>query len=628
MRCTFVILFFIFGCAKQSDTDNEQITAKVRYYNTKYNEYQRVNINIAQTYIDSIQTLSKKENYVKGMGIATLDKGLLENIKGNFNLAINKNEKALSIFNELKEDTLIAKSLAALGVNYWQKGEIVKSLDFLFKALKINETLDLKSAQAANYNQISMVYQSQNKIPLAEEFANKSMKIIQNLTPELSHISTFHNLANIYGMQGKYKEALRLDSIGLIYCEQLNAEFNKSMFYDNMANCLYYANDWTNAIDYHLKAISIDSSFGNNKQLGDTYCNMGAIYEEQKNYDKALECYNKSIELCRVSGYKIGIKNGLQQLSKLFYKTNNTTAAYHLLQESMIVKDSMINESSEQKIAELQTLFDTEKKKQQIAQQELKISRRNILLVVLLAALIMSVFIFRLVYLRYKLKQEQKLQQELIKEETKRSKAIIETEENERQRLARELHDGVGQLLSATKLNLSSLENNKCTPEEKLRLVNSMDILDESIREIRNISHNMVPDILLKFGLKRAIEDFILRINQTKKLEIHFECNGFEENSLEDTDKLMLYRLIQESVNNTIKYAQATNMTIQLSADMNEISLLMEDNGKGFDIEEAKRKGGIGFKNMQLRTEYLKGKLEIDSSPKNGTTIIIEIPLS
>ncbi|HNY55726.1 MAG TPA: sensor histidine kinase, partial [Chitinophagales bacterium] len=602
--------------------------AKIRYYNTKYNEYQRVNINIAQTYIDSIQTLSKKENYVKGIGIATLDKGLLENIKGNFNLAINKNEKALSIFNELKEDTLIAKSLAALGVNYWQKGEIVKSLDFLFKALKINETLDLKSAQAANYNQISMVYQSQNKIPLAEEFANKSMKIIQNLTPELSHISTFHNLANIYGMQGKYKEALRLDSIGLIYCEQLNAEFNKSMFYDNMANCLYYANDWTNAIDYHLKAISIDSSFGNNKQLGDTYCNMGAIYEEQKNYDKALECYNKSIELCRVSGYKIGIKNGLQQLSKLFYKTNNTTAAYHLLQESMIVKDSMINESSEQKIAELQTLFDTEKKKQQIAQQELKISRRNILLVVLLAALIMSVFIFRLVYLRYKLKQEQKLQQELIKEETKRSKAIIETEENERQRLARELHDGVGQLLSATKLNLSSLENNKCTPEEKLRLVNSMDILDESIREIRNISHNMVPDILLKFGLKRAIEDFILRINQTKKLEIHFECNGFEENSLEDTDKLMLYRLIQESVNNTIKYAQATNMTIQLSADMNEISLLMEDNGKGFDIEEAKRKGGIGFKNMQLRTEYLKGKLEIDSSPKNGTTIIIEIPLS
>ena len=628
MRYTFVILFFIFGCTKQPDSNSGHIAALVSYYNVKYKEYQRVNIKIAQAYIDSIQIISKNENYIKGIGIAALNKGLLENVKGNFNLSLSHNEKALSIFNELKEDTLIAKSLAALGVSYWQKGEIVKSLDYLFKALKINETLDLKSEQAATYNQISMVYQSQNKIPLAEEFANKSMSIIQNLTPVLSHISTFHNLANIYGMQGKYKEALRLDSIGLSYCERLNVEFNKSMFYDNMANCLYYANDWTNAIDYHLKAITIDSSFGNNKQLGDTYCNMGAIYEEQKNYPKAIDCYQKSIELCRASGYKIGIKNGLQQLSKLYYKTNNTSAAYELLQESVVVKDSMINESTEQKIAELQTLFDTEKKKQQIAQQDLKISRRNILLVVLLAALLITVFIFRLIYYRYTLKQEQKLQQELIKEETKRSQAIVESEENERQRLARELHDGVGQLLSATKLNLSTLTSNSSTFEEKDKIQNSMDILDDSIREIRNISHNMVPDVLLKFGLKRAIEDFISRINQTKKLEIHFECNGFDENSLENTGKLMLYRLIQESVNNTIKYAQATQMTIQLSADTSEISLLMEDNGKGFDMEEVKQKGGIGLKNMQLRTEYLKGKLDIESSPKNGTTIIIEIPLS
>lgn len=628
MRYIFVILLFIFGCTKQSGSNHEQTAALISYYNAKYYEYQRVNIKTAQAYVDSIQTISQKENYLKGIGIAALNKGLLENVKGNFNLAINQNEKALSIFNELKEDTFIAKSLGALGVSYWQKGEIVKSLDYLFKALKINETLDLKSEQAATNNQISMVYQSQNKIPIAEDFSNKSMSIIKNLTPALSHISIFHNLANIYGMQGKYKEALRLDSIGLSYCERLHVEFNKSMFYDNMANCLYFANDWPNAIAYHLKSIAIDSSFGNNKQLGDTYCNLGAIYEEQKNFNKAIDCYKKSIELCRMTGYKIGIRNGLQQLSKLYYNINNTTAAYQLLQESIVVKDSIINESSEQKIAELQTLFDTEKKKQQIAQQDLKISRRNILLVVLLAALLLTVILFRLIYYRYTLKQEQKLQQELIKEETKRSRAIIESEENERQRLARELHDGVGQLLSATKLNLSTLTSNSSTFEEKDKIQNSMDILDDSIREIRNISHNMIPDILLKFGLKRAIEDFISRINQTKTLEIHFECNGFDENSLEDTGKLMLYRLIQEFVNNTIKYAQATQITIQLSADSNEISLLMEDNGKGFDIEEVKRKGGIGLKNMQLRTDYLKGKLEIESSPKKGTTIIIEIPLS
>lgn len=212
------------------------------------------------------------------------------------------------------------------------------------------------------------------------------------------------------------------------------------------------------------------------------------------------------------------------------------------------------------------------------------------LLVVLLAALVLSFFLFRLFYYRYKFKQEQKLQQELVKEELKRSKAILESEENERQRLARELHDGVGQLLSASKLNLSSLTSNKCTPEEKLRLQQSMDTLDDSIKEIRYISHNMVPDVLLNFGFVRAVQDFISRVNQTNKLKIHFESNGFEESMLDNTGKLMLYRIIQESVNNTIKYAEATQVSIQLSADTTEISLLMEDNGKGFDVDEAKQK--------------------------------------
>jgi two-component system NarL family sensor kinase len=328
------------------------------------------------------------------------------------------------------------------------------------------------------------------------------------------------------------------------------------------------------------------------------------------------------------SPYKQGLKNALSQLSRLYFNQNKSDEAYLLLQESIIIKDSIINESSEQKIAELQAQFDTEKKKEQIAQQQLKISKRNVLLVVLLAVLVLSFFLFRLFYYRYKFKQEQKLQQELVKEELKRSKAILESEENERQRLARELHDGVGQLLSASKLNLSSLTSNKCTPEEKLRLQQSMDTLDDSIKEIRYISHNMVPDVLLNFGFVRAVQDFISRVNQTNKLKIHFESNGFEESMLDNTGKLMLYRIIQESVNNTIKYAEATQISIQLSADTTEISLLMEDNGKGFDVDEAKQKGGIGLRNIQLRTDYLKGKLDIESSPKNGTTIIIEIPLS
>lgn len=618
-----LVVLWMFGCSKNVREYNPDYAGLIDYYQKQYNEFQQVDIEKAQSCIDSILKLSQAHDYVKGLGLASLDKGLLENVKGNYNLALSYNEKALSIFTGLRNDTLRASAAAALGSNYWQKGENDKALHFCYEALKINEALNLKNESATNYNQISMVHQLKGNVKTAEEFAQKAFTMVSKQSPSRSHIAILHNLANIYGMQGRYKDAMALDSIGLSYCEKLHIEFNKSMFYDNMANCLYCKKELNNSIGYHLKAIAIDSAFKNNKQLGDTYCNLGAIFEEMQDYRQAVAYYHKSLELCRNTGYKTGVKNALELWSALAYKQGNGKEAYDLLQQSIQVKDSMINEASEQKIAEMQTLFDTEKKKQQIEQQDLKISRRNILLIALSTILVLSLITYYLWYNRYKLKQEQKLQLELIKEEEKRTNAILESEENERQRLARELHDGVGQLLSATKLNLSSIA---IADGDKLQ--NSMDMLDDSIKEIRNISHNMVPDVLQKLGLQRAIADFISRINQTKKLEIHFECNGFKEDSLNDTEKLMLYRIIQESVNNSIKYGQASDISIQLSADEEEISLLMEDNGKGFDVEDAKQKGGIGLKNMQLRTDYLKGKLEIESYPKQGTTIIVEIPLS
>ncbi len=627
MKTYFIIFIFCLSCTKQTKDSNDSLSTQVNSYNEKFLQSYLVNIDSAKIYADSIFIISKENNYTKGIGMANLNYGLLENIKGDFSLSKLNNEKALKIFTQIKNDTLIAKAIAAIGINYWQTGNYDKALEHHFKALEINEKIKSKTGTAINYNNISMVYQMQNKLPLAISFSKKALQIVNESVPNYSNISVFHNLANINGMQGKYAEALRLDSIGLQYCERLNVEFSKSMFYDNIANCNYFSGNLDEAILYHHKAITIDSTFKNDKQLGDTYHNLGEIYNDRKEYNEAITNHKRSLELSKNTGYKIGVRNATESLSNLYFKLKQVDSAYLYLRESMMIKDSIINQSTENKIAELNTLYETEKKKQKIAQQDLKISRRNILLAFFLGIFIFSVAAFYLFYNRYKLKQERKLQEELIKEEEKRSKAIIESEENERQRLARELHDGVGQLLTATKLNLSTLshfdndiDNNK--------LKNSLDILDDSIKEIRNISHNMVPDVLLKFGLQKAIENFINRINQTKKIDINFECNAFDESKLDNTAKLMLYRIIQESVNNTIKYAEATVLNLIISADETEISLMIEDDGKGFNIKNALEKDGIGLKNIQIRTDYLKGKLEIDSSSQNGTTIIIEIPLS
>lgn len=627
MRIIVITLLFCISCSKQTNHSDLNIKSEVDTYNQKFLQYHRVNIDSAKIAVDSIFYFSSQHNYSFGIGIANLNYGLLENIKGNFVKSRKKYESALSIITHLKDDSLLAICYAALGVNYWQTGENDKALNFHFKALKLNEQLKLNNEIAVNLNHISMVYQSQDKLPEAISFAAQAMKLVSFSAPDKRHISVLHNMANISGMQANYTKALKLDSIGLIWCDILNVEYDKSMFYDNIANCNYFSGKLDQSIFFHLKAITIDSVFQNNKQLGDTYCNLGLNYEDKKEYKKAIEYYKKSIALCESSKYRNGVKNAMESLSALYFKLNEFDSAYKYLKESTVVKDSMINQSTENKIAELNTLYETEKKKQQIAEQNLKISRRNGLLVLFITIFFLSIAGFYISYNKYKIKQERIFQDELFKEEEKRSKAILESEENERQRLARELHDGVGQLLAATKLNLSTLGKMN-SEEENKKLTNSLNILDDSIKEIRNISHNMVPDIILKNGLQNAINDFVMRINQSKKIKIDFECIACDESKLDDTAQLMLYRIIQESVTNTIKYAEAQQLLIQISADENELSLMISDDGKGFDITKAMGKNGIGLKNIQLRTDYLKGKLEIDSSAQNGTTLIIEIPLS
>lgn len=623
MRFFFLCFLFMVSC-KQAPIPVNELHQQVDYFNRQFISYQKVDVQKAELYIDSLNLVSEKNNYALGIAISKLNHGIIEQLKGNYSIAIKEIELALEVFENENNDSLIARSYALMGSSYWQISDYGKAMQYFLDALKIYEQLNYKNEIASSYNSISMVYQSKYQLALAEEYAKKSFDMITTQKPNTSQLSIYHNMANIYGMQAKYSDALKMDSIGLVLCNQLNAQYSKSMFYDNMSNCYYYSNEFDKSIEYHSKAISIDSIFNNKKQLGDSYCNLGAVYEAKKETDNAIKYYLKSIENCKAADYKLGVKNAYQLLATLYSSIHQPELAYQALLNSISIKDSIINEKTENKIVELRTLYEMEKKQQQIIQQNLKISRRNILIGTLFVIFILSIFTYVLLINRYKLKQDKKLQIELFKEEEKRTLAILESEENERQRIARELHDGVGQLLSATKLNLSAVYSNT----SNLKILQSLNVLDESIKEIRNISHNLLPDVLLKYGLISAIDKFVQKINQTNQLNVQFECNGFEESSLNNTEKLMMYRIIQESVNNTIKYAHANEVMIQLSADEREISLMVQDNGKGFDIKNINTNSGIGFKNMQLRTEFLKGKIDIESSINNGTTIFIEIPLT
>jgi signal transduction histidine kinase len=238
------------------------------------------------------------------------------------------------------------------------------------------------------------------------------------------------------------------------------------------------------------------------------------------------------------------------------------------------------------------------------------------------------IFVSYLFYNRYKLKQKSVLDSELLHQQEENSKAIIDAEERERSRIARDLHDGIGQQLSAAKLNLAALKsyiNPKETKEIAL-FENATGLIDEAVNEVRSVSHNMMTNSLIKHGLISDVRDFINKLNQSAGLKINIETYGIEER-LESTVEMILFRVLQEIVNNILKHAHATEVSIQFVKHEKELSLIIEDNGVGFDTKNLENFEGIGLKNIQSRINYINGKVFFDSYLTKGTTVNIEVPL-
>ena len=163
------------------------------------------------------------------------------------------------------------------------------------------------------------------------------------------------------------------------------------------------------------------------------------------------------------------------------------------------------------------------------------------------------------------------------------------------------------------------------TDAQKRMMQNALEIIDESVKEVRAVSHSMMPNALLKLGLGVAVREFLNRISSTDKLKIELEIHGLNER-LESTMETILFRVLQEIVTNIIKHSQATMVTIQITRHDEELTLIVEDNGIGFDITKIKSEG-IGLKNIQSRIEFLNGTVHFDTQPEKGTTVIIEVPI-
>jgi signal transduction histidine kinase len=211
-----------------------------------------------------------------------------------------------------------------------------------------------------------------------------------------------------------------------------------------------------------------------------------------------------------------------------------------------------------------------------------------------------------------------------IRLQKERIHAEITIQENERKRIANDLHDSLGPLLSSVKLNINSVD----VPDEKDReIIHKAGVhIDEIIKSLRQISYNLLPNTLERKGLTEAIKEFTDHINE--KHPLHIEFHIIKNVKLPKEKEIHLFRMIQEIVQNTLKHAKAKNMQIGMTAEDGFVLILTKDDGKGFDVSKAKEdSGGLGLKSLESRKEILNGQLVIESTKQMGTNHFIKIPV-
>lgn len=247
-------------------------------------------------------------------------------------------------------------------------------------------------------------------------------------------------------------------------------------------------------------------------------------------------------------------------------------------------------------------------------------------------AAVLLIFLL-LVYRNYR--SRQKLQNARIEELEKEkqltaTEAVLKGEEQERTRLAKDLHDGLGGMLSGIKYSLNNMrENLIMSADNALAFERSIDMLDSSIKEMRRVAHNMMPELLVKYDLNTALREFCAEIDRSAVLHVSYQSIGMDKVQLDQTMAVTIYRIVQELVNNSIKHAAAKNLLVQLHASDTDklLSLTVEDDGRGFDPSILKQAKGIGWNNIKNRVDFLKGKVDINTAEGKGTSVLIELNL-
>lgn len=499
--------------------------------------------------------------------------------KGDLDISIDYSLKIVEILEDGGDPLDLGREYSNIGFLLGQANDTEKQLEYLHKSFKLLEENKDKEFIATAASNLGLAYLNKKDTINAKKWLETSLELSGLSNDLVAKTQSNYILSTI---EEDLNKSLQYSELSVKYADELKDKTSQSNAYYIHADNLYKLGKSDEAIYYAERAVNIAQEIGNKPSLLQAYKTAAGINYDFGKKEKAADYFNTYV----------------------------------------ILNDSISSAEKAREINEINTKYETEKKEKQIAEQELKIQKQqsNLLLAILGGALLISILGGAIFY--NKKKQQAKLKQLQQEKENAILNSFILGEERERKRISHELHDSVAAMIGAAKMSLESIPH---LPQDKRmeQLAKVEQILERSHADIRHIAHNLLPTVLEKEGLIPATKHFVSEINETKLVNIFITDKDSKAEKLSPQLQLILFRVIQELVNNIIKHSQAQNAEIRFCNSPNGLQIEISDDGIGY--EDVHDSGNQGLYSITKRLKSIGGNFKITKRKAGGTQAKVEL---
>lgn len=579
---------------------------------------------VSHRYLNDAIDLSRNGNK-KQLASAYYYKSAIYYLTSKYDSALQLSNQAIEIYKELDDSYGVASIYNLRGLLQEKIGDYSEAIENYQSSLEFASKTDNLYGQSNPLHNIGLIYDKTKDYKASLKYFERALAVREKIGDSILIAQSFQSIGGAYARLGDTLKSIDFQKQAIVFFKVKENWYDLALSYTNLSETYTMLKRYDSAEYLSQEALRLNTQIDNVEGQVKALINISSVYLNKNDFKQSAAFANRAITLAKAYRLRPELKLAYVNSVESYEGVKDFESAFEVQKQLILLSDSLLNDEKVEQLAQLETRYQVKEKEQQISVQQAQLERTYLIIGALTIIVGLLVIIFLLARGRYRRKQQLAEHSKQLAVREASFDATIRSQENERKRFAQDLHDGMGQLISSLRLMINQLDKNTPVEQKLVIAERSEKILNDMHTEIRSIAFNLMPQTLIQHGLVPALQEMVIRINQTGKIFV--SVNAFDiPDRMNEVHEISVYRIIQEWINNVIKYSGASRIDVQLVGHEEEISITLEDNGNGFDPVILDNSQGNGWKNIRSRANLMKAELELDSrSGHTGTTFILRI---